>query len=134
MIQPHFYYTCSAWYPNVTQKLKKKLQVMQNKCIHFCLQLDKMSTISHKEFKLVITWFEQSVISVVFKFINDSCQYYLDEVIEFAPKGNIILRNNFLNNIFEIQTLVKKSLIFYWSFVLQSNPRDLKENRQLKYI
>ena len=87
-----------------------------------------------QRFKLVITWFEQSVISVVFKFINDSCQYYLDEVIEFAPKGNIILRNNFLNNIFEIQTLVKKSLIFYWSFVLQSNPRDLKENRQLKYI
>ena len=51
IIQPHFDYACSAWYPNLTQKLKKKLQVMQNKCIRFCLQLDKMSTISHKEFK-----------------------------------------------------------------------------------
>ena len=31
IIQPHFVYACSAWYPNLTQKLKKKLQVMQNK-------------------------------------------------------------------------------------------------------
>ena len=24
---------------------------MQNRCIRFCLQLDKMTTVSHKEFK-----------------------------------------------------------------------------------
>ena len=40
---------------------------MQNKCIRFCFQLDKMPTISHKEFKdlnwlPVITRFEQCVI------------------------------------------------------------------------
>ena len=28
IIQPHFDYLCSAWYPNLTQKIKKKLQVM----------------------------------------------------------------------------------------------------------
>ena len=37
-IQPHFDYACSAWYTNLTQKLKKKLEVMQNKCIFVCLQ------------------------------------------------------------------------------------------------
>ena len=73
--QPHFDYACSAWYPNFTQKRKKQLQVMKNKCIRFCIQLDKMSTISHKEFKdlnwlPVINRFEQCVISIVFKFIN----------------------------------------------------------------
>ena len=93
VIQSHFDYTCSAWYPNATQ-LKKKLQVMQNKCIRFCLQLDKISTISHKEFKdlnwlPVITRFEQCVISIVFKFINGNCPYYLNEVFEFVPEGNI---------------------------------------------
>ena len=51
IIQPHFDYTCSAWHPNLTQKLKKKLQVTQNKCIRFCLQLDKMTIISPKELK-----------------------------------------------------------------------------------
>ena len=60
-----------------------------------------MSTISHKEFKdlnwlPVINRFEQCVISIVFKFINGNCPYYLNEVFEFAPEGNISLRNNFL--------------------------------------
>ena len=101
IIQPHFDYACSAWYPNLTEKLKKKLQVMQIKCIYLFLQLDKMSTISHKEFKdlnwlPVITRFEQCVISVVFKFINGNCTYYLNEVFEFVPQGNVSLRNNFL--------------------------------------
>ena len=99
IIQPHFNRTCSAWYLNT--KTKKRLQAMQNKCIHFCLPLDKISTISHKEFKdlnwlPVITRFEQCVISIVFKFINGNCPYYLNEVFEFAPEGNISLRNNFL--------------------------------------
>ena len=77
----------------LTQKLKKKLQVMQNKCIRFCLQLDKMSIISHKEFKdlnwlpvPVINRFEQYVISIVFNFINGNCPYYLNEVSELRPK------------------------------------------------
>ena len=48
---------------------------MQNKCIRFCLQLDKMSTTSPKEFKdlnwlPVNTRFEQYVISIAFKFIS----------------------------------------------------------------
>ena len=55
IIQPHFDYACYAWSPKLTQKLKKKLQVMQNKCISFCLQLDKMSTIFHKELK-ALNW------------------------------------------------------------------------------
>ena len=33
LIQPHFDYTCAAWYPNLTKKIKDKLQVTLNKCI-----------------------------------------------------------------------------------------------------
>ena len=32
----------------------------------------------------------------MFKFINDNCLSYLNEVLEFAPEGSISLRNNFL--------------------------------------
>ena len=32
----------------------------------------------------------------MFKFINSNCPYYLNEVFQFAPEGNISLRNNFL--------------------------------------
>ena len=74
---------------------------MQNKCTRFCLQLDKISTISHKELKdlnwlPVITRFEQSVIAIALKFINGNSPYYLNEVFQFATEGNISLRNDFL--------------------------------------
>ena len=46
LIQPHFDYACSAWYPNLTKKLKHRIQTTQNKCMHFCLQLDKLKHIS----------------------------------------------------------------------------------------
>ena len=41
LIQPHFDYACSAWYPNLNKRLKSKLQILQNKCIRFCLNLNK---------------------------------------------------------------------------------------------
>ena len=40
IIQPHFDYACSAWYPNLNKSLKKKLQTLQSKCIRFCLNLN----------------------------------------------------------------------------------------------
>ena len=51
VIQPHFDYACSAWYPNLTMKLKHRIQTTQNKRVHFCLQLYKLKHISHKEFE-----------------------------------------------------------------------------------
>ena len=46
--QPH---ACSACYPNISKKLENKILTLQNKCIRFCLQLDKMSHISQKKFE-----------------------------------------------------------------------------------
>ena len=54
LIQPHFDYACSVWYPDLSKKLKNKSQTSQNKCIHFCLQLDKVSLISEKKLKQLI--------------------------------------------------------------------------------
>ena len=117
--------------PKLNTKTKKKLQIIQNKCIRFCLQLDKMSTISHKEFKdlnwlPVITRFEQYVISIVFKFINGNCPYYLNEVFEFAPEGNVRLRNSFLklNGPFRNTNTGQKALSFigpsFWNQILET--------------
>ena len=49
LIQPHFDYACPAWYPNLTEKAQKKIKIMQNKCIRFCLRLDKMHHISDED-------------------------------------------------------------------------------------
>ena len=53
LVQPHFDYACSVWYPNLSKKIKNRIQTLQNKCIRFCLQLDKMSHISQKEFETI---------------------------------------------------------------------------------
>ena len=39
LIQRHFDYGCPSWYPLLSKALKAKLQLAQNKCIHFCLEL-----------------------------------------------------------------------------------------------
>ena len=39
LIQPHFDYGCTSWYPLLSKALKTKLQIAQNKCIPFCLEL-----------------------------------------------------------------------------------------------
>ena len=33
LIQPHVDYACPAWYPNLTKKLKHRIQTTQNKCL-----------------------------------------------------------------------------------------------------
>ena len=53
LIQPHFDYADSAWYPNLSKKLKNKIETSQNKSILFRIQLDKMSYISQKHFETV---------------------------------------------------------------------------------
>ena len=59
LIQPHFDYACPAWYPNINEKTKKKIQIMQNKWIHFRRNLDKMHHTPEEEFKS-INWLPTS--------------------------------------------------------------------------
>ena len=49
LIQCHFDYACSAWYPGINIALRKRLQVMQNKIIRFILGLDNRSHIGNDE-------------------------------------------------------------------------------------
>ena len=100
LIQPHFDYACSAWYPNLTKKLKHRIQTTQNKCIRFCLQLDKLKHISHEEFErlnwLPVTYrFKQCVNTIVFKYFNEQCPNYLNEVFDVAVENNYQLRGSF---------------------------------------
>ena len=40
LMQPHFGYVCSDWYPDLSEKLKNRIQTIQSKCMRFCLQLN----------------------------------------------------------------------------------------------
>ena len=59
LIQPHFDYVSSAWYPNLNKKFKSKLQTVQSKCVRYCLQLENRSHIGMKDFEK-FNWFPVS--------------------------------------------------------------------------
>ena len=99
-VQSHFHYPCSAWYLNLTTKLKNRIQTSQNKCIYFCLH--KMTHIFHKEFEN-LNWlpvterFNQCINLLVFKYVNDQCINYLNDIFQTAPENNIQTRKSSQN-------------------------------------
>ena len=90
LIQPLFDYARTAWFSNLSKRLKLRLQASQNKCIRFCLQLDKRSKIRIKEI-LQLNWLNghdrylQFIVDDIFKFLNDQCPDYFNEI--FCPVG-----------------------------------------------
>ena len=85
LIQPHYDYACSAWYPNLTKRLTKKIQTSQNKCIRYCLKLGNRAHIGIDEFRK-INWlptkerFEQCICVNIFKFFNKTSPAYSSEI------------------------------------------------------
>ena len=101
IIQPHFDYASSAWYSILNEKLKK-IQITENNCIQFCLKLDKRHHISSNEFDSINCLpvnirVHQCINAITFKFVNNACPYYLNEVQKYAPQCRIELRRNFAN-------------------------------------
>ena len=99
-MQPHFDYTCSAWYPNLIKKLKHRIQTTQNKCMRFWLQSEKLKHISHEKFEhlnwLPVTYrFKQCVNTIIFKYFNEQCPNYLNEVFDVTVENNFQLRGSF---------------------------------------
>ena len=61
LIQPHFDYGCSSWFPFffLKKKIKIKLQKAQIKCIRFCLNWSPRSSINTPHFRK-INWLPAS--------------------------------------------------------------------------
>ena len=101
LIQPHFDYACSAWYPNLMETLKSKLQILQNKCIRFCLNLNNRALIGRNEFEQ-INWlplndrFKQIISSMSFKFCNNTSPPYMSDVLKPAGQPNTTTRASLL--------------------------------------
>ena len=100
LIQPHFDYPCSSRYPNCSKKLKSNIQTLQNKCICFCLRLDKMELMSLKKIEtknwlLLKERFNQCKNSPVFKYFYKQCRHYLKKVSVKAPESGLWLRNSY---------------------------------------
>ena len=64
LMQPHFDYACTAWYPNLNNRLKSKLQILQNKCIRFCLNLNGKAHIGLTEFEKISNVLAQWTLNI----------------------------------------------------------------------
>ena len=111
---------------------------MQNKCICFCLKLDKMHHISEEDFK-TINWLpvdqrvQQSLNVTVFKYVNKACPYYMKEVFEYASQGRISSRNNLakLKIPFLKTNMVQKRLSYIGPSVRNKLPSSMKRSNSL---
>ena len=100
LIQPHFDYASTVWYPNLKKCLKKKLQVTQNKCIRFCLQSKNRSHVGSNEFK-EINWLPVNdrvdlyINSHVYKFFHNKCPLYMSDIFIPAKQSRMSTRSSF---------------------------------------
>ena len=83
LIQCHFDYACSSWYPGIRKELTKKLQVMQNKIIRFISDLDSRAHIGNQElakagYLSVPDRVKQLKLGHVFKIRNGTSPYYMN--------------------------------------------------------
>ena len=103
---------------------------MQNKCIRFCLKLDKMHHISEEDFK-TINWLpvdqrvQESLNITVFNYVNKACSYYMKEVFE---SNYIKLKVPFCKT-----TMGQKSLSYIGPSVWNKLPSSMKRNSLNKF-
>ena len=92
LIQCHFDYVCSFWYPSLTQYWKKRLQTTQNKLVRFVLNKDSRSHVGPEQFK-VLNWLpvskrvDQITLCHVHKIKSDTAPKYLKE--HFVPLNQV---------------------------------------------
>ena len=133
LIQPHFYYACSVWYPNLNRKIKNKLQTLQNKCIRFCLNLDDRAHVGLAEF-IKINWlpveyrFRQCLLANAHKFFEDKCPMYMKDVFDKSYLHQVSTRKSTkkLSQPLRRSNIGQNCISFLTPAVWNSLPDDLK--------
>lgn len=84
LIQCHFDYSCSSWYAGVSQTLKNKLQIAQNKTVRFIKNLGPRSSVRLPElssvgFLNIENRVKQLRLGHAHKIYNNKCPAYLKD-------------------------------------------------------
>ena len=114
--------------------MKNKIQIMQNKCIWYCLQLDKMTLFPKTSLKLLTEdRFNQSINSIVFKYFTKQYPSYLNEVFELACPNNLRTRNSYLKLIcsFRKTNMGQNALSFIGPSIWNKTPEVLKKTNSI---
>ena len=132
LIQPHFDYALSAWYLNLNKGIKDKLQIMQNKCIRFCLKKEARYHIGLNEFA-TINWLpvnhraNQCFSSNAFKFFNNLSPVYMEQVFSRGD-GNRTTRRSFQKLVLPLRKTVQgqRTLSYVGPCLWNQLPNEVK--------
>ena len=113
---------------------------MENKCIRFCLRLDKTYHTSEEE-SISTNWLptskgvNQCINTITLKFVNNTCPYYLKKK-EFVPHCRIDTRNKFakLKIPFCTTNMAKKAISFVGPSLWKSLPALIKKTNNLRHF
>ena len=117
LIQPYFNYGCTTWYPLLRNTLKTNLQIAQNKCIRFSLQLSPRGHIHPSHFRK-INWppaerrVELCTSTTVFKYWKGIAPFHLNDMFMHSL-NNYNTRSEMALNITLFRTIEgQKSMSF----------------------
>ena len=91
LIQCHFDYACSSWYSGLSQKLKNKIQITQNKIIRYLLNAPARTHIGFDEFKKVrllpvASRVEQLKLNHMYGIVNGKAPEYLCKQVQMVSE------------------------------------------------
>ena len=139
LIQCHFDYSCSSWYPGINKGLSDKLQVLQNRMIRFILNLNSRHHIGYKELKdagflKVSERVKQLKLGHIFKIKNNTCPSYMKTNFELLNENTERAKTrSYMFNFFLPCTGSQAMKTFFYTGINDWNalPNNIKEIKNL---
>ena len=134
LIQPHFDYSCSSWYPGLIMKLKNKLQITQNKMARFILNVDSRSHIGHEELEKigilnVPKRVSQMKLGHAYKINNNTCPEYLKTNFEKLNKNENRIATRAKAYNFQVPNIDPNTFAYSTIKDWNSLPNDIKNSK-----
>ena len=139
LIQCHFDYACSFWYPGLSKFLRERLQVTQNKMVRFVLKLDPKSHIGSEEFKS-LGWLpvskrvDQVILNHIFRIRSGTSPEYMGERFTLASSihnYSTRFRENGCYLFPKVKSFGKKSFAFTGCTLWNALPSNIKNVNSL---
>ena len=133
LIQPHFDFACSSWYPNLPMSLKTKPQTTQNSSIRYCLGLKDTSHIGKNEFEKrnwlpVSNRVDHCLAVSAYNFKNTLSPKYMGDIYSLRISPNIRTRkstDSFLVPFYQ-KEIARKSISSLGSNIWHDLNQDMK--------
>ena len=139
LIQCHFDYACSFWYPGLSKFLRERLQVTQNKMVRFVLKLDPKSHVGSEEFKS-LGWLpvskrvDQVILNHIFRIRSGTSPEYMGERFTLASSihnYSTRFRENGCYLLPKVKSFGKKSFAFTGCTLWNALPSNIKSVNSL---